>query len=438
VKKFVAFINEGAIEVAAFKLLGASTKRDDDSKIGFFGSGLKYAIAYLVRNNIEFHCWSGDKRINIESRPIELRGQEFQQIFIDGEATSITSEWGINWRAWQIFRELASNVYDENGHIEVRRAHHYHKHEPTQTVIYVDYEHFSEYVENLEEYFRPDIKEEKDVTIAKRRASPMIIYKKGVRVVPEKDLNLTPSLFDYQLADVEISEERIADSYAIEASLFEYMMEGKDSSATMQYLIQLQQGKADFKEMKILEEQCGRRTWVGFKGHWKYLLEVSGHIYAPVQIQDLLIQRYGKKGILERKIIFIPNPIYDRMKMSYRDASFLIYNNDQIDAKRVQVEISEQELERVNFAIKLLKLNFSGFNYPVLVVQFSDADQMGEADMLNKVIYLSNKVFTRGDNYILSTLVEEFIHLHEGARDYTREFQTHACDMIATLLLNGQ
>ena len=56
--KFIKIESKGNIDPQAFVLLGASTKRDDESKIGFFGSGLKYSIAYLLRNNIEFKVFS--------------------------------------------------------------------------------------------------------------------------------------------------------------------------------------------------------------------------------------------------------------------------------------------------------------------------------------------------------------------------------------------
>ena len=59
---FIKIQNEGEIEKRAFQLIGASTKRDDESKIGFFGSGNKYAIALLLRKNIFFKVYSGKKR----------------------------------------------------------------------------------------------------------------------------------------------------------------------------------------------------------------------------------------------------------------------------------------------------------------------------------------------------------------------------------------
>ena len=37
-------------------LFGASSKTEDDGKIGIYGTGLKYAIAVFLRNDIDFDC----------------------------------------------------------------------------------------------------------------------------------------------------------------------------------------------------------------------------------------------------------------------------------------------------------------------------------------------------------------------------------------------
>jgi len=53
-KTFLKIQSKGEIETEAFTLIGASSKRNDETKIGYFGSGLKYSIAALLRNNIDF------------------------------------------------------------------------------------------------------------------------------------------------------------------------------------------------------------------------------------------------------------------------------------------------------------------------------------------------------------------------------------------------
>jgi len=47
--KYLKFKNNGEIQLEAITLLGASTKRTDNNKIGFFGSGNKFAILIAIR-----------------------------------------------------------------------------------------------------------------------------------------------------------------------------------------------------------------------------------------------------------------------------------------------------------------------------------------------------------------------------------------------------
>ena len=57
--KFIKITSKGEIDIRAFSLVGATSKRNDNSKIGMFGSGLKYTLSYLLNNNIDFRVFSG-------------------------------------------------------------------------------------------------------------------------------------------------------------------------------------------------------------------------------------------------------------------------------------------------------------------------------------------------------------------------------------------
>lgn len=79
--------NKGEIPVEAFTLLGASTKREDESKIGFFGSGLKYAMARLLRTEKEFRIFSGTEEVVITTEQATLKDQTFERILVNGQQT---------------------------------------------------------------------------------------------------------------------------------------------------------------------------------------------------------------------------------------------------------------------------------------------------------------------------------------------------------------
>lgn len=108
--------NTGEVEPEAFTLLGATTKREDSTKIGFFGSGNKYAIATLLRMGIPFRIFSGEQEIVVSTQKAYLRGQEYEQILINGQPTSMTTSMGPDWELWFTLREFICNAMDEGGY----------------------------------------------------------------------------------------------------------------------------------------------------------------------------------------------------------------------------------------------------------------------------------------------------------------------------------
>ena len=105
--------SQGEIDTNALCLMGASVKGDD--AIGEFGSGLKYAIACLIRERIDFTIYSGLRPILITTETETFRGSEFCVICVDGKRTSITSRTGPKWGPREALRELWSNALDEGG-----------------------------------------------------------------------------------------------------------------------------------------------------------------------------------------------------------------------------------------------------------------------------------------------------------------------------------
>jgi len=113
-KKYILIQNDGEIESNSFELIGASTKRDDSTKIGFFGSGLKYSIAYMMRKGIDFRVFSGLNEFHFSTKKEQLKDQSFERICINGTLTSFPTTMGPNWEEdWFVLREIYCNALDE-------------------------------------------------------------------------------------------------------------------------------------------------------------------------------------------------------------------------------------------------------------------------------------------------------------------------------------
>jgi hypothetical protein len=111
---FLAFINDGVLEIELVKLLGVSVKETDDP-IGFFGTGLKYALATALRLGGTVTIITGGLRYEVSGKDITLRDKQFTQVMLNDEPLGFTTELGKQWEAWMVVRELYSNALDESG-----------------------------------------------------------------------------------------------------------------------------------------------------------------------------------------------------------------------------------------------------------------------------------------------------------------------------------
>lgn len=122
----VVFKTPGLIPIEAFTTFGINSKPSTTSAIGFFGTGLKYAVAVLCRLKIPVEVWIGEKCHHFYPSKQKFRGKEFEFISMkrrDGimgkwfghTRLPFTTELGKNWELWQAYRELHANTLDELG-----------------------------------------------------------------------------------------------------------------------------------------------------------------------------------------------------------------------------------------------------------------------------------------------------------------------------------
>jgi hypothetical protein len=110
--------NEFPIEV--LYIMGLSAKVTD-RPIGRFGTGLKYAIAGVLRIGGSVTLQAGGRTYTFSAESASLRGQNYHSIFMTGpEGRTLlpfTLTYGQDWAPWQLYREFYSNCLDESGDV---------------------------------------------------------------------------------------------------------------------------------------------------------------------------------------------------------------------------------------------------------------------------------------------------------------------------------
>ena len=112
----IVFENEGEIDPRLVMLIGVNVKESTNA-IGFFGTGLKYAVACLARWGESIRIQSGVAEFTFSTEDTKIRGRTFGIITMcsryDRAALGFTSDLGKRWEPWMVYRELWCNTHDE-------------------------------------------------------------------------------------------------------------------------------------------------------------------------------------------------------------------------------------------------------------------------------------------------------------------------------------
>lgn len=115
----IVFENDGLVDMLAVKTFGVNAK-EADNPIGFFGTGLKYAIAIILREGGKFSILRGHERFDFTVRRQLVRMQEFGLVYCNDEPLSFTINLGKEWKPWMALRELYCNTVDEKGTVKLQ------------------------------------------------------------------------------------------------------------------------------------------------------------------------------------------------------------------------------------------------------------------------------------------------------------------------------
>ena len=111
------FRNPGLVDLEAVRTLGVSVKRE--GSFGRFGTGLKFAIATVLRGGGSVTLYRGLKKHTFGTVDREVRGQVFQVVTLDKKPMGITTQLGRDWEPWMVLREFGCNAIDEGGAFDI-------------------------------------------------------------------------------------------------------------------------------------------------------------------------------------------------------------------------------------------------------------------------------------------------------------------------------
>jgi len=416
---YLKISNKGILDVEALTLLGASSKRGDNTKIGQYGSGNKYSLAYLLRNNYEVTIMAGNFQVFLTTKRKKFRDKEFDIILVDGRETSITTEFGKDWNLGQAIRELYCNAIDEGEHTmefvkEIIP-------ESEKTSFYIkSREEITSYVSNFDDYFAENKKvlfECPYGKILEKTGKGLNLYRKGVRCM-ETDKTST---YDYDLSEVLIDENRLVKyTWQVPSLIWNLIYQCTDEQIIKNILNNSH--NSDYIECipSDFESVDSNLMSEAYKNVIKSIK------LAPKSMSELV-------GSDEKSVTSIlPDTIY-------KHATKIIDQN--IDSKYkatkngfyVEIELNEKQQEKLNEVLNFFDENNYTISCNIVGARFEKKHDFGFADLKNNLILISESCLEKDIETIKKTILEHYLSLKHGIKN-TEDLTEVLLDELLTII----
>lgn len=388
---WVTFRNPGELDINLIKLMGVSVKHSD-SAIGFFGTGLKYAIATILRHGGEIRLSIGNREHEITQRSVTIRDKEFRQVVLDNEPLGFTTDLGKQWEPWMAVRELYSNALDEGGAMELGES----PSSNSGTCIAIRGEEFTKIWNERDNYFLFEATPyltQVDGGVYQTRIQSKNIFNKGIKIGEAT----RPTCFKYDIkTNIRLTEDRtIAWMWQVDEAIERIIL----TSDCANYIRSALTSGPDYMEgnLGFSDPHTGVIESSTFKSVCEALSKER-----PTPLNQHALNWY------ERRI---------GKEFEYTPAALTF-------VQKTQLQKALKCLEALGFK-EDLEL------YPIKVVRWMGGNIYGLAK--DGQIYLSRECFDKGTKYVAATLLEEFVHCHFGYGDHTRELQTWLFDRVITV-----
>jgi len=387
----LTFHNPGELDPRLAITFGTNVK-EGDSPIGFFGTGLKYAIAGICRLGGTLELWSGETKFEFKGFSETIRGKEFKIINMkespsDGSwrPLGFTTELGRHWEPWMLYRELYTNALDEGGGVELTAA----GRQPSagSTLIRVNCTQLLTVHSNRHKYFCSG---EPIVSTPACQILPQAAEYLFYRGIAVKKLD-KPSLFTYNIQEKQdLTEDRtLANEFYV----------GRIIPETVARLTQ----KSAIKDIILAKAGTFERDL-----DWSRCYVTPSDEFFEVAREVLLRSR-------------------DALESALRDLIRKHFPEPETFPPAALSKIQQARLAKAQAF--LAKLGYE-ISHPVVVTAALDKDVLGRAK--DGTAYISLRCFDQGTKQVVATLLEEHLHLTKGYRDLSYELQNFLFERMIT------
>jgi hypothetical protein len=405
------FYTPTTLDEAFIFTMGASVKKTD-SPIGFFGTGLKYAIAVTLRLGGSIKIQSDKYDYSFHYKTEQLRGEDFRMIYAvtadnKWERCPMTTDYGKTWEPWMVMRELWSNTQDEKGITWDRESLVETDLHEEWTLITVDHPEIydawvmrDKYLLNLT---RRPLYETDLVQVFQGRSNTL--FYRGIAV----SRSSIDAQFTYNLKSIHngyLSEDRTVDAATVRGTIAYALYQCNDPIMLSRYF----------------DAACTINSFEsGVNFNYWSLSE------ATEQYKDAAIDA------VRRHVIYAPAAL--------KEVVWEYKKNHDTETFYKPCKISEEENARYTACIT--KLRAVGFDFSLYSIYFTqDMPPIQAAAAITKknIIILNYNTTINHENWqrqTMMSLIEEYVHLDRQVRDETREMQEAYNDIIYQLAWSG-
>lgn len=386
----LTFQNPGEIDIRGALITGLHAKADSESAIGFFGTGLKYAIASIIRWGGVITIYSGLEQHTFSKRSVDFRGQPAEIITHNGADTGFTTAYGKSWQPWMVYRELESNARDEGGAGSAGR-------QPPiagQTTIIVKCDALREAWLERQTILLPT---DKQPLLSNSRLEIYdepsdYIYYKGVRVCEGKS-SITINL----LRDCQLTEDRTLRDLWFATRLTGSLLQTSDNATFLK---------------RIVPEVVA--------AHGTSSLLGSINFYSDLSFSDEFLK--------------VCKAIYRAQPTKCQAIQSFIDKHAPELTKPAAIALTRHQEHMLAKAKRLVSTMGVGQceDATITCAQLPNGT-LARYSCIDDDIILSPEVFAQGMRALVSTLFEEMLHRHTQKQDCTYDLQTHLFNLVVGL-----